>query len=232
MIPRALFFPLLALFAAAVFGACASSPQAKEDAKSEAVSTSQSERKDEPKSQLEKEKRLVALLRMGRDPQSRTPQNEAEIRTLLDEVTAPAVEGLSGDEAGKKRQEALWEIIGRHDPELLAELKKGIELFRCRAMQAEGKTALKALWVNQETYRAEFDTYATDLSALAEMPPWQRYLLQVVSADKKGFVGRALGHGDMEGDILEITEKGNVIHVHNKCPMPKPPEPTGTKNKD
>ena len=91
--------------------------------------------------------------------------------------------------------------------------------FQCRSKQSEAKGNLKALYVAQESHRAETDTYSTDLATIQFTPRGQtlRYTYSVVEASKATFRAEAVGTGDMQGDRWVITEKGAAEALEDRC---------------
>lgn len=90
----------------------------------------------------------------------------------------------------------------------------------CRSQQSEAKTKLKMLYVAEEAYRAEHDTYTTDLVALGVAEAGRRYGVFVASADRDHFVAVAVGLPHQEyvaGDTWTIGEENNLTHVANSC---------------
>ena len=63
----------------------------------------------------------------------------------------------------------------------------GFMRFKCRSMQSEAKGNLKALYVAQESYRAEFGSYIVDQEALGWTPKGARiryeYVVKVSGSD-------------------------------------------------
>jgi hypothetical protein len=75
--------------------------------------------------------------------------------------------------------------------------------------------------VAQEAYRGEFDTYAS-LAKLVEhgsaMPP--DFVVEMNEVKKSAFVARLTGTGPLEGEIWELTEKGEPKRLptsHQRC---------------
>ena len=91
--------------------------------------------------------------------------------------------------------------------------------FQCRSKQSEARGNLKALYVSEESHRAEFDTYSTDPQAVQFTPRGQklRYTYTILSATKEAFSAEARGTGDMNGDLWTIDEKNALTNVNNSC---------------
>lgn len=91
--------------------------------------------------------------------------------------------------------------------------------FQCRSKQSEAKGNLKALYVSEESFRAEHDRYDSDLAALQFTPRGERvrYVYTVLSATKEAFAAEARGTGDMQGDVWTISQANDLQHVDNSC---------------
>jgi len=101
--------------------------------------------------------------------------------------------------------------------------------FQCRSKQSEAKTNLKALYVAQESYRAENDTYITmgscgNAGACAQnglgfAPKGQkiRYNYAATGAATT-FSGTATGAtGDVSTDAWTIDQNTNLQNTTNVC---------------
>jgi type IV pilus assembly protein PilA len=91
--------------------------------------------------------------------------------------------------------------------------------FQCRSKQSEAKGNLKALFVAEESYRAEEDRYSTDLAAINFQPRGEtlRYVYSVVRADDQGFTAEARGQGEMSRDVWTIDHTNQLQNVTNGC---------------
>ena len=91
--------------------------------------------------------------------------------------------------------------------------------FQCRSKQSEAKGNLKALYVAEESSRADVDTYSTDPRVIEFTPRGQklRYTYTILSATKDAFSAEARGTGDMDGDLWTIDEKNALTNVSNSC---------------
>ena len=94
----------------------------------------------------------------------------------------------------------------------------GFQRFGCRSKQSEAKGNLKALYVMQESYRAESDTYTTNIDSLGWKPKGSRYRYEVLSADNSRFKARAVGVDEMAGDEWTITHKNDLENPRSLCP--------------
>jgi type IV pilus assembly protein PilA len=107
---------------------------------------------------------------------------------------------------------------------LAAIVVPGFLRFPCRSKQSEAKGNLKALYVMQESYRAEFDRYTTSVPDLGFVPrgPRVRYAyftrLETREHNQPGFLGVAVGLTDnVEGDIWTISEQNQLENPRNSC---------------
>ena len=99
---------------------------------------------------------------------------------------------------------------------VLAEFQR----FECRGKQTEARGNLKALYVGEESYRAEFDTYDKDMKKIGFEARGSklRYRYEVVSASKTAFIARAIGIDEMAGDEWTIDEKNELKNTKSLCP--------------
>lgn len=108
--------------------------------------------------------------------------------------------------------------------------------FQCKSKQSEAKTNLKALYVAEEAYRSESNTYAnvteigpghsftkpSDISPIGWMPKGNKakmnYKFKVAGASATAFTGNATGAGgDMAGDKWSINQINDLKNDVNKC---------------
>lgn len=100
--------------------------------------------------------------------------------------------------------------------------------FACRSRQTEAKAVLKAIYVAEEAYRGEFDTYVG--GTLADLliigidvagDPERRYDYSVVTpgATATTFDSFASGivGGSMELDAWEGSHLNNIDNTSNRC---------------
>ena len=94
--------------------------------------------------------------------------------------------------------------------------------FECRSKQSEAKGNLKALYVAEESYRAEFDKYDKDTKKIGFEPRGSklRYKYELVTVSATAFTARAIGVDDMAGDEWTITDKNDLVNTKNKCAAP------------
>jgi type IV pilus assembly protein PilA len=104
--------------------------------------------------------------------------------------------------------------------------------YQCRAKQSEAKTVLKNVIVAEETYRAEYDTYAEGVEAQLKVISFavsgdvRRYDVEVMTATKIAFTATAQANdgrgGDLRGpggerDLWIANEDGLVKSTVNVC---------------
>ncbi|MDP2340877.1 MAG: hypothetical protein Q8O67_07970 [Deltaproteobacteria bacterium] len=98
----------------------------------------------------------------------------------------------------------------------------------CRSRQSEAKGNLKALYVSQESYRAEFDVYEpSDFSRIGFAPRGSKLRYTYALTDvvnpvgdpaTAGFVGWAFSTDpEHAGDVWRISEKNDLEVVVNRC---------------
>jgi type IV pilus assembly protein PilA len=100
--------------------------------------------------------------------------------------------------------------------------------FQCRSKQSEAKTNLKAMFVAQEAYRGEFDSYANiaatgqDNATLVNPAGWNpkggkiRYVYSAIG-EPTTFAGNALGTGDVQADQWTINQDNAMANPVNQC---------------
>ncbi len=92
-------------------------------------------------------------------------------------------------------------------------------IFVCRTKWSEPKMVLKSVYVLQEAYRAEYDTYASGAQATALIDtllptmPSRRYDYTVPAAGATSFVAQATGVIDVLGDVWTTDERASLLHV-------------------
>ncbi|MCC7070468.1 MAG: hypothetical protein IT383_04040 [Deltaproteobacteria bacterium] len=91
--------------------------------------------------------------------------------------------------------------------------------FQCRSKQSEAKANLKSLYVAQEMFRGENNSYASDLTQLQFKPQGQtiRYDYVLVEGSATGFRAEARGKADMAGDLWSISNANDLQNVESKC---------------
>lgn len=139
-------------------------------------------------------------------------------------VGAPMGPGAQGDMAGFDKEVARLEKKGIRVNDALGTMLAEMRTFQCRSMQTEAKANLKSLYVAEESYRAEFDTYDKDTKKLGFEPHGgakTRYRYEILEAGPTSFKARATGIEDeVKGDVWEISEKNDLTNVEAKCPRP------------
>jgi type IV pilus assembly protein PilA len=102
--------------------------------------------------------------------------------------------------------------------------------FQCRSKQSEAKGNLKALYVAQESYRAEFDTYlaacAGGCGALSNDIGFQakgqkiRYVYTTTGGQSSFTASATVGtgfNGELSNDQWQITQANDVTNIANGC---------------
>jgi type IV pilus assembly protein PilA len=100
--------------------------------------------------------------------------------------------------------------------------------FQCRSKQSEAKGNLKAMFVAQESYRAESDTYGTVTSPgtgtnnMGFQPKGSkiRYNYSTSAASSTAFTGDATGNAvdaNLTNDQWTITEANAMANPTNNC---------------
>lgn len=97
------------------------------------------------------------------------------------------------------------------------------ELEDCEATQAKAREELKKIYISEEAYRAEHDTYGS-LPAIGRVPSASLPYDFVASptfnrngSGRQGFIARATGHGAMHRDEWVITEDNKFTNESNAC---------------
>jgi type IV pilus assembly protein PilA len=97
--------------------------------------------------------------------------------------------------------------------------------FQCRSKQSEAKGNLKALYVAQESYRAEFDTYLASCgggcngsNSIGFTPKGTKIRYTYDSTGGATFTASATGTTDaVTGDIWTINDGNTLLNGTNKC---------------
>ncbi len=92
--------------------------------------------------------------------------------------------------------------------------------FQCRSKQSEAKGNLKALYVANEAYRGEYDTYLTNTTAIGFIPKGakMRYSYGVSAVSATTFAAAAAANtADLSSDAWSITEANNLANSTNGC---------------
>lgn len=92
--------------------------------------------------------------------------------------------------------------------------------WHCRTRQSDVRTNLKAVYIAQETYRGENDTYHQDLALTGFVPGFKdRYWYEVVDVGPHHFEARAIGKPNTEvaGDVWTIDEDNVSTNVRDVC---------------
>src|SRR4051812_38294024 len=99
--------------------------------------------------------------------------------------------------------------------------------FQCRSKQSEAKGNLKALFVSEESYRAEGDTYlaltspGTGTNAMGFQPKGGKIRYNYsATASGTTFLGDAVGNAidaNLTSDQWQINEGNNMSNLVNNC---------------
>jgi type IV pilus assembly protein PilA len=103
--------------------------------------------------------------------------------------------------------------------------------FQCRSKTSEAKGNLKAMYVAQESYRAEHDTYVADCAAACGAASTNQVGFSpkgnkirygyTVAATQTTFTGNAIADpaftNELGGDAWRIDHNNNVTQVTNGC---------------
>lgn len=181
--PKTLLATLLSL---PLLVACASAPPPKPDPAAEAE-----------RQRVERQKRLVVLLRAGAlDGDGPTKQEVMKIISALSGVDSKL--DPTGFEA--IAQPTMLEAAKAHDHLLYVAMLD----YQCRARQTEAQRALKALHRAEEEFREEHERYGT-LAEVGFRLEGARYEVDFESLNDLGYVARARGRGEMDGDLWRVS---------------------------
>jgi type IV pilus assembly protein PilA len=95
--------------------------------------------------------------------------------------------------------------------------------FQCRSKQSEAKGNLKALYVSEESYRAEFDTYSSSITQIGFAPKGGkiRYAYEITTGTSSAFNASAnvatTFAGELGSDAWTITDANAVANTTNGC---------------
>lgn len=183
----------------AALAGCASAPKPRPDPAAEAAAAL-----------VQKEKRLVALIREGGIEQKGPAQDEA--MALIAELS-----GKDPSTDPKGFQEAVLPTMlaaaKKHDPRV----HRAMLSFRCRSMQAEVIENLKALYAAEESFRAENERYGS-LDEVGFAPKAEHYEYAMESNDDLSFVAHGRGTGEMDGDLWRVSHGGaEPESLVNRC---------------
>ena len=93
--------------------------------------------------------------------------------------------------------------------------------FQCRSKQSEAKGNLKALYVAEEAYRGEYDTYLANLTAIGFVPKGakQRYAIAATPANATAFTASASSAAfpELNGDAWTINQENTLSNSTNGC---------------
>ncbi len=96
--------------------------------------------------------------------------------------------------------------------------------FQCRSKQSEAKGNLKAIYVSEESYRAEADTYGTNTTVIGFQPKGNkiRYVYTIAaSTNSNTFTATATPaaqfSGELSSDSWTVDNNNNVTNGTNGC---------------
>lgn len=93
--------------------------------------------------------------------------------------------------------------------------------FQCRSKQSEAKANLGSIFVNEQAYYAEYETYVTGISEIGWSPAGTtRYAYSIVAGDSTSFVARAdstIIDNDPRVDVWTIDQNKSLNNITNDC---------------
>ena len=91
--------------------------------------------------------------------------------------------------------------------------------YQCKAKQSEAKANLGAIFTNEESYRAEFDTYASMASIGWAASGTPRYTYTITASTSTTFTAQASGNidNDAGNDVWTINQSRNLANGTNDC---------------
>lgn len=92
--------------------------------------------------------------------------------------------------------------------------------YQCKAKQSEAKANLGSIFTNEEAYRAENDTYSTNLTTIGWASSGSpRYTYTVPTATSTLFTARAAGSidNDATNDVWTIDQGRTLSNSTNDC---------------
>ncbi len=95
--------------------------------------------------------------------------------------------------------------------------------FQCRSKQSEAKGNLKAIYVSEESYRAEADTYGTNTTVIGFQPKGNkiRYVYTLTGTTSNEFIATATPaaqfSGELSSDSWTINQDNQVVNGANGC---------------
>lgn len=91
----------------------------------------------------------------------------------------------------------------------------------CRSKQSEAKSLLGAIYVAEEAYRTEYDSYAygtlAEVAITGVVLAGRRSHYEYSIVQTQGFTAVASGVNDMADDVLENNERNEITHTFNLC---------------
>ncbi|WP_276574666.1 type IV pilin protein [Desulfoluna limicola] len=90
--------------------------------------------------------------------------------------------------------------------------------YQCKARQSEAKFSLGIILTSQESYLAEYDTYASSLVSISFTTKSNAdYSYKMISASSTAFVAEASAVLNSEPDVWEINSEGTLDNVQSAC---------------
>jgi Tfp pilus assembly protein PilE len=119
-----------------------------------------------------------------------------------------------------RRARILWRMVGvgAFLSVFVVIASPNVLRFECRSKQSEAKTRLKALYVMQESHRAEHNRYG-GVDDVGYRYRAQNYRVEVLMHDNDTFTARATGlpGTDTAGDVWEMGEDNTLANLENAC---------------
>lgn len=108
--------------------------------------------------------------------------------------------------------------VGCSTPQKVAE--RAVDYTKCRAVQGEAQTALRAVHAAQANNKGARDSYSNTIGELGidveEQLP--HYSIKLVTVTKDKFVAEAKGTHDVnKGDTWRVNEKGDIENTRDAC---------------
>lgn len=90
--------------------------------------------------------------------------------------------------------------------------------YQCKAKQSEARFSLGIILTSQESYFAEYDTYASSLASISfSTKSGAQYSYSVISASPSAFVAQASAVLNSKSDVWEIDSDGDLVNVQEGC---------------
>lgn len=90
--------------------------------------------------------------------------------------------------------------------------------YQCKAKQSEAKFSLGIILTSQESYFAEYNTYASSLASISfSTKSGAEYSYSVISASSSAFVAKASAVLNSKVDVWEINSDGDLENTQSGC---------------